>query len=251
MLYALELLRDRSSAEASEQMQDTEPEWHLLNTPTLQLRASALETTAALLRDLLPGERFCCITHQEAWLRDGFSARMHLNDQVCQRSKRLCPTLYLHLSNLLCLLVCLLFAGLLAMPPPSLALSKTLEISLAAASASRPAPYGQERPLRRPASAAAVQPSRACRIHGSNTRRPSSAAAASVDHRVAHRQPRSQILIGEAPDPSMGTASPSACVCCLPSSASSEADNVAGIAYMVPEISCKRAFLCLHQPCPV
>ena len=52
MVYALEVLRDKASAEGSDQMQDTEPDWHLLDTPTLQQRSSDLNATAALLKDL-------------------------------------------------------------------------------------------------------------------------------------------------------------------------------------------------------
>lgn len=57
ILYAFEVLRDRSSAERSEQMQDSEPDWQLLTTPTLQQRSSAVEATATLLKDLLPSKR--------------------------------------------------------------------------------------------------------------------------------------------------------------------------------------------------
>lgn len=52
MVYALEVLQDKASAEVSEQMQDTEPDWRLLDMPTLQQRSSALNATAALLKDL-------------------------------------------------------------------------------------------------------------------------------------------------------------------------------------------------------
>ena len=57
ILYAFEVLRDRSSAESSQQMEDSEPDWQLLTTPTLQQRSSAVEATATLLKDLLPSKR--------------------------------------------------------------------------------------------------------------------------------------------------------------------------------------------------
>lgn len=56
MRYALDLLHDCTSARVSEWAHHTKAEGHQLFTPALQLRCSAVEATAKLLKGLLPGE---------------------------------------------------------------------------------------------------------------------------------------------------------------------------------------------------
>ena len=56
MRYALDLLQDCTSARVSEWALYTTPEGHQLFTPTLQLRCSAVEATAKLLKNFLPSE---------------------------------------------------------------------------------------------------------------------------------------------------------------------------------------------------
>ena len=61
VMSALELLRDCTSVSAQEQLQDTEVQVTLLDVPTLQLRTSAMDATAELLKDMLPGDSGGCI----------------------------------------------------------------------------------------------------------------------------------------------------------------------------------------------
>ena len=56
MRYALDLLQDCTSARMSEWVFYTAPEGHQLFTPTLQLRCSAVEATANILKSFLPSE---------------------------------------------------------------------------------------------------------------------------------------------------------------------------------------------------
>ena len=61
VMSALELLRDCTTVSAQEQLQDTEVQVALLDVPTLQLCTSAMDTTAELLKDMLPGNSGGCI----------------------------------------------------------------------------------------------------------------------------------------------------------------------------------------------
>ena len=61
VMSALELLRGCTSVSAQEQLQDTEVQVTLLDVPTLQLRTSAMDATAELLKDMLPGETGGCV----------------------------------------------------------------------------------------------------------------------------------------------------------------------------------------------
>ena len=54
MMSALDLLRDCTTISALEQIRGTEVA--LLDSPALQLRTSAMDATAELLKDMLPGD---------------------------------------------------------------------------------------------------------------------------------------------------------------------------------------------------
>ena len=56
MMAALDLLWECTTVNAWEQIQDTEVQLALLDTPALQLRTSAMDATAELLKDMLPGD---------------------------------------------------------------------------------------------------------------------------------------------------------------------------------------------------